>query len=62
MTSTPTAHILIVDDDPQIRQLLQEYFQENQLRVSTACNSHEMTALIAEVGYRSHRPRPAARR
>src|SRR5580692_2109155 len=32
MPDTMPPHILIVDDDPQIRELLQEYFTANELR------------------------------
>jgi two-component system OmpR family response regulator len=48
VSDTPTPHILVVDDDPQIRLLLEEYFQANDLRVSTAANSKEMATQLAE--------------
>jgi two-component system, OmpR family, response regulator len=47
----PTAiqpHVLIVDDDASIRALLTEYFTENGLRVSSAGDSAEMTAVLAD--------------
>jgi two-component system, OmpR family, response regulator len=41
-------HVLVVDDDPQIRSLLQEYLGENGLRVGLAKNSREMSQILAE--------------
>ena len=37
-------HILIVDDDKEIRDLLQEFFQKHGMRVSTARDDDEMQA------------------
>jgi two-component system, OmpR family, response regulator len=39
-------HILVVDDDPQIRSLLKDYFGENGLRVSAASNGQEMSRIM----------------
>ena len=39
-------HILVVDDDPQIRSLLKDYFGENGMRVSVASNGEEMSRII----------------
>jgi DNA-binding response OmpR family regulator len=39
-------HILVVDDDPQIRELLQEYLGDNGLRVSAAASSREMSRTL----------------
>jgi DNA-binding response OmpR family regulator len=41
------SHILVVDDDPQIRALLEEYLAENALRVSVASSGKEMSAILA---------------
>ena len=35
-----------MDDDPQIRELLQEYLTENALRVSATSNGQQMTAIL----------------
>lgn len=43
-----SSHILVVDDDPQIRALLQEYLGENGLRVSAAANSQQMLRVLNE--------------
>ncbi len=43
-----TTHILVVDDDPQIRSLLHDYLTENAMRVSGAANSQEMTRVLSE--------------
>jgi DNA-binding response OmpR family regulator len=48
MPETIQSHILVIDDDPQIRALLQEYLTENGLRVSTASTSAEMTRILNE--------------
>ena len=37
-----SSHILVVDDDPQIRALLTEYLSENGMRISGAANGQEM--------------------
>ena len=41
-------HILVVDDDPSIRELLGEYLVENNLRVSTAASGAEMQRAFQE--------------
>ncbi|HEX4377732.1 MAG TPA: response regulator [Steroidobacteraceae bacterium] len=43
-----TTHILVVDDDPQIRSLLQDYLTENAMRVSSATNSAELMQALSE--------------
>jgi DNA-binding response OmpR family regulator len=41
-------HILVVDDDPQIRELLDEYLADNEFRVSLALNGKQMLAILAD--------------
>ena len=41
-------HILVVDDDRAMRELIAEYLGENQLRVTTAGESAEMRTALAE--------------
>ena len=41
-------HILVIDDDPQIRALLQEYLAENGLRVSAAATGKQMSQILAD--------------
>jgi two-component system, OmpR family, response regulator len=48
MPETVHAHVLVIDDDPQIRALLQEYLVENGLRVSVASSGDEMTHILSE--------------
>jgi DNA-binding response OmpR family regulator len=48
MPETIQPHILVVDDDPQIRELLKEYLGENALRVSLASSGKDMLAILAE--------------
>lgn len=46
--SSNSAHILVVDDDAAIRELVAEYLGENDLRVSTAGSSAEMTKALQQ--------------
>jgi two-component system OmpR family response regulator len=48
MNTQPQSHVLVVDDDPQIRELLQEYFAENGMRVSVALNGAQMSQILAD--------------
>jgi len=48
MNTQPQPHVLVVDDDPQIRELLQEYLAENELRVSVALNGAQMSRILAD--------------
>jgi DNA-binding response OmpR family regulator len=41
-------HILVVDDDPQILTLLEDYLTENALRVTAAANGQQMSSMLAE--------------
>src|SRR5271163_1279132 len=46
MPETISAHILVVDDDPQIRNLLDEYLTGNGMRVSSASTGREMMKIL----------------
>jgi two-component system OmpR family response regulator len=46
MPKTIPPHILIVDDDPQIRDLLQEYFTLKELRASATSSGMEMNEIL----------------
>jgi two-component system OmpR family response regulator len=48
VTQSLRAHILVVDDDPQIRSLLNEYLSGNGLRVSTASTGAEAMKALGE--------------
>src|SRR3984957_17651627 len=48
MPETIQPHILVVDDDPQIREMLEEYLAQNELRVSVTSTGREMSTLLAE--------------
>jgi len=48
MSETISPHILVIDDDPQIRGLLKEYLAENGLRVSVALKSEEMSKILTD--------------
>ncbi len=44
----PEPHILVVDDDRDIRELLSRYLRKNGLRVDVAANGHDMKARLSE--------------
>jgi two-component system OmpR family response regulator len=48
VTATVPPHVLAIDDDVATRELIAEYLGENELRVTTAATSAEMTAALAE--------------
>jgi two-component system OmpR family response regulator len=48
MPESIAPHILVVDDDPQIRALLEEYLAESGLRVSTAATGKEMQRILTD--------------
>ncbi|GLU34812.1 response regulator [Trinickia caryophylli] len=41
-------HVLVVDDDRGIRELIAEYLEKNGMRVSVAANGREMRAVLHE--------------
>ena len=41
-------HVLAVDDDPTIRQLISDYLGQNELRVTTVADGHGMQQVLAE--------------
>ena len=42
MNEVPAAHVLVVDDDPAVRQLVHEYLGQNGLRVSGCASGAEL--------------------
>jgi DNA-binding response OmpR family regulator len=51
MTGTTTdvaPHVLAVDDDPAIREVIAEYLAANDLRVTTVATGEEMTRVLSE--------------
>ncbi|WP_025814332.1 response regulator, partial [Komagataeibacter kakiaceti] len=48
---TPLPHILIIDDDREIRDLLARFLERNELRVTTARDGHEARRRWAEGHY-----------
>jgi len=44
--TAPGKHLLVVDDDPKLRELLRRYLSENQFEVSLAQDGPSMTRLI----------------
>src|SRR5260221_1461877 len=57
MTRAPQApvqsalqHVLAVDDDPLVRDLISDYLKQNELRVTTVADGRSMQAVLAEEG------------
>jgi len=48
MPESIAPHILVVDDDPQIRALLEEYLTASGLRVSAAANGKQMSQFLRD--------------
>lgn len=48
MSENIQPHILIVDDDPQIRDLLEEYLTANDLRVSVTSTGKDMRSVLTD--------------
>jgi two-component system, OmpR family, response regulator len=48
MSETVQPHVLVVDDDPDIRELLEDYLTENALRVSVVASGKEMSQVLTE--------------
>jgi two-component system, OmpR family, response regulator len=48
MPESISPHILVVDDDPQIRALLEEYLAASGLRVSAAASGKEMLQILSD--------------
>ena len=46
MNSTSTPHILVIDDEPDVRDLVAEYLGKNDMRVSAAASGRGMFELI----------------
>lgn len=47
MEEQPLAHILVVDDDQGIRELVCDYLEQNGFRVSKAADGKQMNAILA---------------
>ena len=48
MNSDIPPHVLAIDDDPAMRELMTEYLGENDLRVTAVATGEEMTRALAE--------------
>src|SRR5277367_4741371 len=48
MSESIAPHILVVDDDPQIRALLEEYLAASGLRVSIAATGTQMSQILSD--------------
>lgn len=46
MNTTTVPHILVIDDDPDVRDLVVEYLGKNDMRVSAGCSGAEMFKLF----------------
>jgi two-component system OmpR family response regulator len=48
MNTDITPHVLAIDDDPAMRQLIADYLAENDVRVTTVATGEEMSRVLAE--------------
>jgi DNA-binding response OmpR family regulator len=48
MSSEIAPHVLVIDDDPAMRDLIADYLGENELRVTRAATGAEMTQVLSE--------------
>jgi len=55
MDSIKTAHVLAVDDDPSVRQMIADYLGDNEVRVTAVASGRE----IAEVARAERSPAEA---
>jgi DNA-binding response OmpR family regulator len=46
MTTALTPHVLALDDDPSVRQLVRDYLVENELRVTAVASGAELDAVL----------------
>ena len=47
MASQTSPHVLVIDDDPSIRDMVSEYLVDNGMRVSVGASGQDMFAVIA---------------
>ena len=48
MNTAIAPHVLAIDDDPAMRELIADYLGENDLRVTTVATGEEMTRVLSE--------------
>ena len=48
---TMSAHLLIVEDDPEMRDLLRKVLEKEGYRVSVAADSHEASASLSRIAF-----------
>jgi two-component system, OmpR family, response regulator len=46
LTATTAPHVLVIDDDPAIRELIAEYLGNNEMRVSTGASGKDLFAVL----------------
>jgi len=46
-----SAHILVIDDDDRLRELLQKYLSENSFRVTAAENTNDARAKMKNISF-----------
>ena len=48
MNAETVPHVLVIDDDPTMRELVADYLGQNELRVTAVATGEEMTQALAE--------------
>ncbi|MBV8534620.1 MAG: response regulator, partial [Alphaproteobacteria bacterium] len=51
MTGSDVAHILVVDDDSRLRELLRKFLSERGFRVTTAANAADAEAKLGSLEF-----------
>ena len=46
ITAAYTAHVLVVDDDPSVRQMVADYLGDNEVRVTALPSGHEIAGVM----------------
>jgi two-component system, OmpR family, response regulator len=47
VTTSPSVHVLVVDDDPSIRQLIADYLGDNEIRVTALASGRQLTEAVS---------------
>jgi DNA-binding response OmpR family regulator len=47
MSSIKTAHVLAIDDDPSVRQMIADYLGDNEVRVTAVASGREIAEIMA---------------
>src|SRR5437868_4882509 len=46
-STSPAVHVLVIDDDPSVRQMIADYLGDNDIRVTAATSGRDIAAVMA---------------